>query len=129
MSTTNEPLHLSLYIEPSNEVDNDELDRITRQLMVEIRTLDIESVELLRDKLTPEGAKPGEAVVLGTLLTEILPVAIPALLGLIQAWVLRDHTRKVRIKTEVKGRPVELEYSGSISQRELETFRGLLMDQ
>ena len=36
MSTTNEPLYLSLYIEPGDEVDYDELDRITRRLMAEI---------------------------------------------------------------------------------------------
>ena len=30
MSTANEPLYLSLYIEPGDEVDDEELDRITR---------------------------------------------------------------------------------------------------
>jgi hypothetical protein len=35
----------------------------------------------------------------------------------------------VKIKTQVKGQPLELEYSGAISQEELETLRGLLMAQ
>jgi hypothetical protein len=129
MSTTNEPLHLSLYIEPGDEVDDDELDRITRRLMAEIQTLDVESVELLRDELTPEGAKSAEALTLGALLMAVLPGAIPPLVGLIQAWLLRDKNRKVKIKTEVEGRLVELEYSGTISQDELETLRVLLMNQ
>jgi hypothetical protein len=57
------------------------------------------------------------------------PGAIPPLLGLVQAWLLRDQNRRVKIKSEVKGRLVELEYSGTMSQGELETLRALLMDQ
>jgi hypothetical protein len=129
MSTANEPLYLSLYIEPGDEVDDDELNRITRRLMAEIQTLDVESVELLRDELTPEGAKSAEAITLGALLMAVLPGAIPPLLGLVQTWLLRDQNRKVKIKTQVKGQPLELEYSGAISQEELETLRGLLMAQ
>ena len=129
MSATTEPLHLSLYIEPRDEVDDDELDRITRRLMAEIQTLDVESVELLKDELAPEGAKLGEAIALGALLMAVLPGAIPPLLGLVQAWLLRDQNRKVKIKTEIKGQPVELEYSGTISQEELETLRVLLTSQ
>jgi hypothetical protein len=45
MSVTTEPLHLSLYLEPGNEVDDDELDCITRRLMAEEQTLGVESVE------------------------------------------------------------------------------------
>jgi hypothetical protein len=127
MSANTKPLHLSLYIEPRDEVDDDELDCITRRLMAEIQTLDVESVELLRDELTPEGAKSAEAVTLGALLLAMLPVAIPPLLGLVQAWLLRDQNCKVKIKTEVKGQPVELEYSVAMSQGELETLRALLM--
>jgi hypothetical protein len=129
MSATAEPLHLSLYIEPGDDIDDDELDRITRRLMAEIQTLDVESVELPRDELTPEGAKSAEAIDLGALLLAVLPGAIPPLLGLVRAWLLRDQNRKVKIKTEVKGQPVELEYSGTMSQAELETLRDLLMDQ
>ena len=97
--------------------------------MAEIQTLDVESVELLRDELTPEGAKLGEAIALGALLMAVLPSAIPPLLGLVQAWLLRDQNRKVKFRTEVKGREVELEYTGVMSQDELGTLRALLMAQ
>jgi hypothetical protein len=76
---------LSPYIEPGDEVNDDEFDRITRRLMAEVQTLEVESVELLRDELTPEGAKSVEAVTLGALLMAVMPGAIPPLLGLVRA--------------------------------------------
>ena len=125
------PLSLSLQLGFAGEevVGNEELDRITRQLMVEIQTLDVESIELLRDERIPEGAKSAEAVTLGALLLAVLPNAISPLLGLVQAWLLRDQNRKVKIKAEVKGRQVELECTGFMSQDELGTLRDLLMAQ
>jgi hypothetical protein len=129
MSAVTKPLHLSLYIEPGDAVDDDELDRITRRLRAEIQTLDVESVELLREESVPKGTKSAEAVTLGALVMAVLPVTVPPLLSLVKDWLERSKDRKVKIKTEVKGRPVELEYSGALSQGELETLRVLLMDQ
>jgi len=129
MSATTEPLHLSLYIELGDEVDDDELDRITRRLMAEIQTLNVESVELLRDELPPEGAKLAEAITLGALLMAVLPGAIPPLLGLVQSWLLRDQSRKVKIRTEIEGQTVELEYSGSMTLDELKTLSVLFLAQ
>ena len=129
MSATTEPLHLSLYIELGDEVDDDELDRITRRLMAEIQTLNVESVELLRDELPPEGAKLAEAITLGALLMAVLPGAIPPLLGLVQSWLLRDQSRKVKIRTEIEGQTVELEYSGTMTLDELKTLSVLFLAQ
>jgi hypothetical protein len=102
MSAVTKPLHLSLYIEPGDAVDDD---------------------------VVPEGTKSAEAVTLGALVMAVLPVTVPPLLSLVKDWLERSKDRKVKIKTEVKGRPVELEYSGALSQGELETLRVLLMDQ
>jgi hypothetical protein len=129
MTVVRKPLNLSLYIEPGYEVDDDELDRLTRQLMGQIRTLEVESVELIREGPAPEGSKSAEAVTLGALAMAVLPVAVPPLLSVVQSWLLRDQNRKVKLETEIEGRRVMLEYSGSISQDELKTLRTLLLPQ
>lgn len=129
MTVANKPLNLSLYIEPGYEADDDELDRLTRQLMGQIRTLEVESVELVKEGPAPDGSKSAAAVSLGALAMAVLPGAIPPLLGVVQSWLQRDRNRRVKLKTEIEGRIVELEYSGNITQDELQTLRTLFLPQ
>src|SRR5688572_12890102 len=74
-------ISLTLHIQAGEEVDADELDRLTRQLRDEIEELGIESVELVREGSPPSGAKVVEPVSLGGLAIKILPAALPALIG------------------------------------------------
>ena len=127
MSTEANEQHLALYVDPGEQVDDDELDRVTRRLLAEIQELDVDLVELVRDEASPEGTKSAEAITIGALAMAILPSAIPPFFELLKAWSLRGDNRKVKIKTEIRGQPVELEYSGKMSPAELESIRKLLV--
>lgn len=122
-----ETIHLLLQIDAGGQIDTDEVDRLTRQLRTEIQELGVGSVELVRGGAAPDGTKSAEAVMLGSLATAILPAAIPALIGLLQAWTLRDESRKVKIRAQVGDRQIEVEYSGKMSQAELKGIAHTLM--
>ena len=103
-------LRMSLQIDAGEDADDDGLDSLTRQLRGEIQELEVESVDLVRDKLSPAGAR-GDAVELGALVVEILPVIAPKLVGFLQNWLMRRRDQKVKIKIGVGDRSIEVEYS------------------
>jgi len=111
MSEENASAHLILNIDLGKDADPDELDRQTRQLRAELQDLIIESVRPLRSGEVPEGAKAVEAVTLGALALAVLPVFVPKLVEFLQSWVNRAEYRKIKVKTQVGDRSIELEYA------------------
>lgn len=101
----------NLEIEISaDDATEEELDRLTRNLLAELRESDVESVQLVSDGQSPEGSK-GDPVTLGQLALEILPAAIPGVIALVQTWVMRGQGRTVKYKSkgiELEGSPEEL---------------------
>jgi hypothetical protein len=91
--------------------DADELDRLTRALREEIQDLDVGPVELVRAGAAPQGAKAAEVFTLGTLAVSVLPAAVPKLVEFLQSWAMRGEARRIKIKTQVGDRSVEVEYS------------------
>jgi hypothetical protein len=106
-------VNLTLHVDAGEEADADELDRVTRQLLDELQELEVESAELVSAEGIPEGTKSAEAVTLGALAVAVLPAAVEKLIEFLKAWSLRGEGRKMKIKTEVGDRSVELEYSPS----------------
>jgi hypothetical protein len=105
----NDKVELSLEIISSDATD-EELDRITRQLLSEVRELDIESAELAKGGPSPDGSK-GDPITIGTIALEVLPAAIPSVIAFVQAWVMRKQGRTVKFKgkgIEFEGSPEEL---------------------
>jgi hypothetical protein len=120
------PISLTLNIDAA-DADAEELDRLTRNLRAEIRELDIESVELVREDRLPKGAKSAEAVTLGALAVAVLPGVVPKLVELLQAWSTRGASRAVKVKTQVGDRSLEVEYSpATMSQAELRSLVDML---
>jgi len=112
--------HLALHVSAGESIDDERLDQLTRQLRNELQELDVESVELLKEGATPEGTKSVEAVTLGALAVAVLPTAIPQLIAFLQSWLMRGEDRRIKIKTQVADRSLELDYSPStISPTEL----------
>lgn len=112
----NETDKAEFYIEVSaTDTTEEDIDRMTRQLLSELRELDVESVKLASDVRTPEGAK-GDPTIIGSIALELLPVAIPSVISLVQAWVSRGHGRTVKFK----GRGFEFEGSLEDLQKFLE---------
>ncbi len=105
-----DPIQLKLTIDPSAQTDDEELDRLARQLCQEILDLDVEDAVLLKGGQTPEGAKSGGAITLGALLITTLASSgvIPPLFDLLKTWLTRHGQRSVTLeidgdKLEVKG--------------------------
>jgi hypothetical protein len=124
--------HLTLQIDAA-EIDPDRLDRITRQLRGELLDMEVESADFVQRDPLPKGAKGTEAVTLGTLAVAVLPNFLPKLIEYLQSWTLRGEGRKVKVKTQVGDRSIELEYTPeAMSQQELktlvETLTGALSD-
>jgi len=106
--TTKAEFHIEISV---TDATDEELDRMTRQLLSELRELDVETVELKKDDHAPDGSK-GDPITLGTIAMEVLPVAIPSVIALVQAWVTRGQGRTVKFKgkgIEFEGSPEELQ--------------------
>lgn len=94
-----------------NDATDDELDRFTRRLLTELRELDVESVELLKEGTAPAGTMSGDVVTIGSIALATLPAALPSVIALMQAWIMRGQGRTVKFKgkgIEFEGSPEEL---------------------
>ena len=95
----------------------EDIDRMTRQLLFELRELDVESAELTKSGTAPAGAK-GDPISIGSIALELLPSVLPSVVGLVQAWVSRGQGRTVKFK----GMGIEFEGSSEDLHRLLETL-------
>ena len=101
---------LNIEVSASDATEED-IDRMTRQLLSELRDLDIESAELARGGPVPSGAK-GDPVTIGSIALEVLPVVLPSVIGFVQSWAARGQGRIVKFKAkgiEFEGSPEEFE--------------------
>jgi hypothetical protein len=92
------------------DATDEELDRLTRQLLVEIKEADVDSAQLGKSTIIPEGTK-GDPITIGTIILSSLPAALPKVIELVQAWSLRGSNRTVKFKgmgIEFEGSPEEL---------------------
>ncbi len=108
--TTEDPIELELEILAKDATEED-LDKMTRNLLKELRETDVKSANLISIGAVPKGSK-GDAVTIGTLALEVLPVVLPSVIGLVQAWVMRRQGRSVKFKgkgIEFEGSPEELQ--------------------
>lgn len=110
-------LKLSLSL-AGEEFDNEELDRLTRQVLREIEDLDVEAPELVQGEL-PDGAK-GVGVDVANIITLGLASAgaLGGLIGLIRSWLPRREGCTFTLKTEVEGQPLQLTLSAEESAPE-----------
>jgi hypothetical protein len=122
-------VHLTLQLSTGDDDSTEELDRQTRQLLKEIRELDVESAELERGEQPSAGAKSGELVTLGTLVLVLLPAVAPKVIELLQAWSTRAENRIVKIKAQVEDRSIEVEYApATMTTDELKRLVSTLTD-
>lgn len=129
MSPGEKQILLTLQLNSGESYDAEELDRQTRQLLAEVKELDVESVELVKSGELPEGAKSGEVVTLGTLAVTLLPVVAPLVIESLQKWSKRAENRTVRIKAQVENRSIEVEYSpAAMSTNELKRLLNTLTE-
>ncbi len=92
------------------DATDEELDRSTRQLLSQLRELDVESAELTRGGSAPQGSK-GDPITLGSIALVVLPAALPKVFDLVQGWASRGRGRTIKFKgkgIEFEGTPEDL---------------------
>jgi len=89
-----------------SEATEEDLDKMTRNLLSELRESDVESVNLVSIGTAPEGSK-GDPITIGTLAMTALPVVLPGVIDMIKDWASRGRGRTVKFK----GRGIEFEGS------------------
>lgn len=100
--------HINIEISASDATEED-IDQMTRQLLSELRELDVQSVKLAKGELAPSGSK-GDPITIGSIAMEVLPAVLPGVLALVQTWITRGQGRTVKFKS--KG----IEFEGSPEQ-------------
>lgn len=89
-------IQLNVEISASDATD-DEIDRMTRQLLSELKETDVESAELTKGGGAPKGSK-GDPVTIGSIALVVLPAALPKVIDLVQSWSSRRQGRTVKFK-------------------------------
>ena len=108
----NETDKVELHIEVSaTDSIEEDIDRMTRQLLSELREINVESADLVQGGPAPRGSK-GDPVTIGSIAVVVLPAVLPKLAELVQAWAARGQGRTVKFKgkgIEFEGSPEELQ--------------------
>jgi hypothetical protein len=118
MSLMTNPDFAQLNIEISaSDATAEDIDWMTRQLLSELRDLDVESAQLTRGGTAPAGTK-GDPISIGSIALELLPSVLPSVVGLVQAWASRGQGRTVKFK----GMGIEFEGSSEDLHKLLETL-------
>ncbi len=103
--------------------DNEDLDRLTRQLRHDIRELDVERADLVSGGAPPEGTKSLDWTMIGAIAVTVWPVVLPKVLEFLQAWAMRHQGQAVKIKIQTKdGASVEVEAPATMSAADLDAW-------
>ena len=106
----------------ANDATEEDVDRMTRELLTELRETDVEWVELARGGAAPDGTKSADAITTGSIALAVLPAVLPKIVESVQAWVLRGSNRTVKFKGKVAGQAIEFEGSAEDLQTLLATL-------
>jgi Effector Associated Constant Component 1 len=114
---------LDLNISLHDDVDGEELDRLTRQMRNELAELDVDTVKLAPGTDLPAGAK-GDPITIGSIIVALTSAGVfTGLVEVLKAWVSRRDGRTVKFKAKVQGQEVEMTYSqASTSPQEMGQF-------
>ncbi len=119
--STSELSELNIEVSSAGATEED-IDRMTRQLLSELREMDVERAELKKGTAAPDGAKAIDPVMTGSILVAVLPSVLPKIVDGVQAWALRGNNRTVKFKGRVAGQAIEFEGSGEDLQKLLATL-------
>lgn len=107
-------LNLQLEIGLKQDSDNQEVQKMSRSLLKKIKEYSPLEAKLLRvgkkegDK-SMDGAKVVDPFTIGALAIAVMPAILPKLIEFLQAWVLKDQNRTLKICTTINGKKIELE--------------------
>ena len=116
---SSDPIQLNIEISASDATEED-IDQMTRQLLSELRDMEVESAELTKGDPAPHGTKSVDPVMMGNIAVAVLPSILPKIVEFVQSWAMRGHGRAVKFKGRVGGQVIEFEGSAEDLQKLLE---------
>jgi hypothetical protein len=108
--TIQEPFEFQVEILAQDATEED-VDQMTRQLLRELREMNLESASLVKSGHIPSGTKSADPVTIGALAVVVLPNLLPKVVEAIQAWALRGQGKTVKFKGKINGTMIEFEGS------------------
>jgi hypothetical protein len=102
--------------------NEEDLDEMARQLLSELRDMQVESVALASGGDAPAGTKSAEMIMAGKIAVAVLPAFLPKIVDFVQAWSLRGQGRAVKFKGKIAGQMVEFEGTSAELQELLVTL-------
>lgn len=108
--TQPEPFEFEVEIS-AKDATTEDVDLMTRQLLTEMREMDVETVTLAKGGNAPSGTKSVDPVTIGTLAVAVLPTMLPKVVDAILAWAMRGQGKTVKFKGEINGKMIEFEGS------------------
>jgi hypothetical protein len=112
-------LNLRIELEADAELDDEQRERMARQLRAEVVELDVESVTTAPTGPPPPGAK-GDPVTIGALVVALGAAggALPELIATLRSWLERRAGRN-RISVTIDGDTLELENTTEAQRQDL----------
>ncbi len=121
--TANDITSLNIQISEQDATQED-IDRMTRQLLSELRDQEVESADLAHGGEAPTGTKAVDPVTIGTIAMTVLPAALPKIVDFIQSWAMRGSNRTVKFKGRIGKSDIDFEGSSEDLQKLLAALPG-----
>ncbi len=93
------PLTLRIELDAGKQAGPEERDEVARALRRDLLELDVDAVER-PVRPAPDGARSGEAIVLGTLLVTLAPQLLTSACAVIEGWIKRRGERSVELELD-----------------------------
>jgi hypothetical protein len=106
--TNEQPAELTIQL-GLDDGDVEEVDRLTRQLLGELRGYEVESADLVVSGKAAEGAKAADPITIGAIALAALPSVLPKIVELLQSWISRGPGRTIKFKGKVGDQEIEFE--------------------
>ena len=131
MLSSHENINVMVQISMGEDFDEDDLDRLARDLRIEIELeedLPLESIASPSEHVFEPGGKGPDLVTWGALGIIIIQAALPKLLECLQAWSLRGQGRVIKAKIQKNGISIDVEYPLALSPDEFKKHIQILID-
>ena len=103
-------IHLSLQLEAGEDIDETDLDALTRALRSELEEIPVVTEVGRASEAGPQAGAKGVGELLGKLLLAVAPDGVNAVIGFLKEWTLRPGNRPVIIKVQGDAGALEVEY-------------------
>ena len=106
-----------LAVGQQGDRDAEQLDRAAREVLAELRALDVESAGLAKDGVLPPGAKSGEVLLAGCIVVQLLPVVVPKLIDFLGRLVERKR-ETIEARFKIGEREATVKYTPGVTSAE-----------